>query len=86
MARHREAPDSAILDCLERVAAGVGADRLLLGGDVARRTRYRAYGGLPGLDYLPNRFLPRVRDRLGEDLLHRLLVRNPAKVLALSAS
>jgi phosphotriesterase-related protein len=84
MARHREAPDSSILDCLERVAAHGDADRLLLGGDVARRTRYRAYGGLPGLDYLPSRFLPRVRDRLGEELLRRLLVANPARVLALT--
>ncbi|WP_212612351.1 phosphotriesterase family protein [Pseudonocardia hierapolitana] len=84
MARHREASDSAVLDCLERVAAGGGGDRLLLGGDVARRTRYRAYGGLPGLDYLPSRFLPRVRDRLGEELLNRLLVTNPARVLALT--
>jgi 5-phospho-D-xylono-1,4-lactonase len=79
MARHREAPDSAILGCLERVADAGGADRLLLGGDVARRTRYRAYGGLPGLDYLPRRFLPRV----GDELVHRILVTNPARLLAL---
>lgn len=79
MARHREAPDSAILDCLERVAGTGGAGRLLLGGDVARRTRYRAYGGLPGLDYLPRHFLPRV----GEALAHRILVTNPARLLAL---
>jgi phosphotriesterase-related protein len=84
VARHREAPDSAILDCLERVVTAGAADQLLLGGDVARRTRYRAYGGLPGLDYLPSRFLPRVRDRLGAELLHRLLVTNPAKALALA--
>ena len=84
MARHRDAPDSAILDCLKRVAADGDPGRLLLGGDVARRTRYRAYGGLPGLDYLPRRFLPRVADRLGEALLHRLLVENPARALALT--
>jgi 5-phospho-D-xylono-1,4-lactonase len=83
MARHREAPDSAILDCLERVVAAGGADRLVLGGDVARRSRYRAYGGLPGLDYLPRRFLPRVAARLGEEALHRMLVTNPARLLVL---
>jgi phosphotriesterase-related protein len=65
------------------VAADGGADRLLLGGDVARSTRYRSYGGLPGLAYLPTRFVPRVRDRLGADLLHRLLVTNPARALTL---
>jgi 5-phospho-D-xylono-1,4-lactonase len=84
MARHREAPDSAILDCLERVAAVGDPARLLLGGDVARRTRYRAYGGIPGLDYLPSRFLPRAADRLGEAALHRILVKNPARALALT--
>lgn len=83
MARHREAPDSAILDCLERVAAAGDPARLVLGGDVARRSRYRAYGGLPGLDYLPVRFLPRVRTLLGDELTDLLLVTNPARLLAL---
>jgi phosphotriesterase-related protein len=85
MARHRDAPDSTILDCLERVVAVGDPARLLLGGDVARRTRYRAYGGLPGLDYLPRRFLPRVRERLGDAVLHQLLMANPARALALTA-
>ena len=81
MARHREAPDAAIIDCLERVVATGDASRLLLGGDVARRTRYLAYGGMPGLEYLPRRFLPRLRDRLGFDVVDRLLVENPARLL-----
>ncbi len=86
MARHREAPDSAVLDCLERVAASGDPARLVLGGDVARASRYRAYGGMPGLDYLPRRFLPRVRHRLGDALTDRLLVDNPARLLALRAA
>lgn len=84
MARHRDAPDAAILDCLERVVATGDRRRLLLGGDVARRSRYRAYGGIPGLDYLPARFLPRVRERVGADVLDQLLITNPARLLTLS--
>ncbi|OZM77557.1 phosphotriesterase [Pseudonocardia sp. MH-G8] len=84
MARHREAPDAAILDCLEQVLTRGDPRRLLLGGDVARRSRYRAYGGIPGLDYLPVRFLPRVRQRVGDDVLDLLLVTNPARVLTLT--
>jgi phosphotriesterase-related protein len=84
MARHREAPDTAILDCLERVVAAGDRHRMLLGGDVARRSRYRAYGGIPGLDYLPARFLPRVRERVGADVLEQLLITNPARLLTLS--
>jgi 5-phospho-D-xylono-1,4-lactonase len=81
MARHREAPDSAIIDCLERVVATGDACRLVLGGDVARRTRYLAYGGMPGLEYLPRRFLPRLRDRVGSDVVDQLLIDNPARLL-----
>ena len=83
MARHREAPDLAIIDCLERVVATGDASRIVLGGDVARRTRYLAYGGMPGLEYLPRRFLPRLQDRLGSDVVDRLLIDNPARLLTL---
>jgi predicted metal-dependent phosphotriesterase family hydrolase len=83
MARHREAPDGAIIDCLERVVATGDASRLVLGGDVARRTRYLAYGGMPGMEYLPRRFLPRLRDRLGAAVVDRLLIDNPARLLTL---
>ncbi|GAA5066271.1 phosphotriesterase-related protein [Thermocatellispora tengchongensis] len=77
-ARHREWPDSVLLDCLAEVAGRGGGDRLLLGGDVARRSRYRAYGGMPGLAYLGERFLPRLRERTGAELEHAVLVANPA--------
>lgn len=84
MGRHRDAPDSAVLDCLEQTASAGDPNRLLLGGDGARRTRYRAYGGLPGIDYLPVRFLPRVAQRLGAQALTTFLVDNPARLLAVS--
>jgi 5-phospho-D-xylono-1,4-lactonase len=86
MARHREVPDAAIIDCLERVVATGDASRLVLGGDVARRTRYLAYGGMPGLEYLPRRFLPRLRNRLGSDVVDRLLIENPARLLTQRAA
>jgi predicted metal-dependent phosphotriesterase family hydrolase len=84
VARHREAPDSAIIDCAESVIAAGGLARLLLGGDVARATRYRVYGGLPGLDYLPRRFLPRLEHRIGSKAVRRILITNPANLLTLA--
>lgn len=84
-ARHREAPDSAILDCLSRVVDGGGAGRLLVGGDVARRSRYVAYGGMPGLEYLPKRFLPRLRERLSPQDYDLVTRANGARLLALPA-
>jgi 5-phospho-D-xylono-1,4-lactonase len=81
MARVKYWPDSVLLDCLLRVATLGGADRLLLGGDVARRTAFRSYGGLPGMAYLPRRFVPRLAEMGGEDLVRRILVENPARFL-----
>ncbi|SDJ04844.1 phosphotriesterase family protein [Nonomuraea jiangxiensis] len=81
MARHREWPDSMIIDCLLDAAERGAAHRLLLGGDVARRTRYVAYGGLPGLAYLPERFVPRL-EAAAPELTRRILVDNPARYLA----
>ena len=84
MARHRNAPDSALIDCLAR-ALEQGADpaRVVIGADVARRSRFVAYGGMPGLVYLPQRFLPRLRAAIGDEVVGRITTANPAAWLAL---
>lgn len=81
MARTREWPDSVIVDCIDRVAAAGRADRILVGGDVARRSRYIAYGGMPGLAYLPTRFVPRLERLERHDLVTLVLEQNPARLL-----
>lgn len=77
-ARAREHTDAVILACLRATAEAGGGERILLGGDVARRTRYSAYGGIPGLRYLGERFVPRLRREGGDDLADAVLRRNPA--------
>lgn len=79
-------PDSMLLDCLVTVAANGGADRLLLGGDVARRSSFTSHGGLPGMAYLPRRFVPRLARLAGDDLVEQILVINPARLLAWARS
>lgn len=75
-------PDSTLIDCILAVAAGGGSDRLLLGGDAARRSSFAAYGGLPGMAYLPRRFVPRLRASGGEALVSAVLVTNPARAFS----
>lgn len=82
MSRAKYRPDSALLDCLLRVAEAGGAERILLGGDLARASSFRAYGGMPGLVYLPRKFIPRLEARGGAELVNTLLVANPARWLA----
>jgi len=80
-ARARDRPDSALIECLEKTIDGGGGDNILLGGDVARSSRYRAYGGMPGLRYLADRFLPRVVAVIGEGCMDRILRVNGARWL-----
>ncbi|WP_425145158.1 phosphotriesterase family protein [Deinococcus sp.] len=54
-------PEPVLLRLMrEMIDAGHG-DRLLLGGDTARRSYWRAYGGGPGLDYIISVFDQRMR-------------------------
>ena len=84
-ARPRTRSDAELLQLTASVVAGGGAGRIVLGGDVARATRYIAYGGMPGLAYLGEGYLPRLRALVGDEAVDRMLVDNPARLLTLSA-
>ncbi|MGM7670523.1 phosphotriesterase family protein [Microbacterium sp. A93] len=82
-ARPRTRSDAELLQLTAAVVERGAGDRILLGGDVARRTRYISYGGMPGLAYLGDRYLPRLRETIGADAVDRMLVANPARLLDL---
>jgi 5-phospho-D-xylono-1,4-lactonase len=84
-ARTQRWPDSVLLDCLLAAAEQGAASRILLGGDVARASRYRAYGGMPGLAYVGKRVLPRL-ERAAPTLVEQVLRANPARWLTASPS
>lgn len=81
MARTKQFSDEQLLGLTEQVARRGGAHRILLGGDVARASRYIAYGGMPGLAYLGDRYLPRLRELVGDETVQQLTLGNPAKFL-----
>ncbi|MGH2382858.1 MAG: phosphotriesterase family protein [Candidatus Limnocylindria bacterium] len=83
MGRTKYRPDSEILELIERVVDAGHLDRLLLGQDLGRRSSLRAYGGGPGLRYLMETFVPRLRRRIGEKAVDAILVANPARAFAL---
>ena len=75
-------PDSTILELIDDLAARGHAGRLLVGGDVGRRSMLRAYGGGPGLDYVFARFKPRLARELGGELARTIFEENPARAFA----
>lgn len=81
MARPKTRTDDELLSLTERVL-DLGLNRVMLGGDVARSSRYVAYGGMPGLQYLGDRYLPRLVQRVGPAVVATMLETNPATWLA----
>lgn len=81
-ARLKDWPESMLIDAIARAAEAGCGERILLGGDVARRSRYLAYGGVPGIPYLTQRFVPRLAERVGKDAVDAFLVSNPRRFLA----
>jgi predicted metal-dependent phosphotriesterase family hydrolase len=56
-------------------------NHVLIGGDLARSSRYLAYGGTPGLKFVAETIIEKVRGISGEDILNRVLVENPKRWL-----
>lgn len=81
-ARLKDWPESLLIDAIVRTAENGHLKQVLLGGDVARATRYLSYGGLPGIGYLTRSFAPRVEAALGADGLETILRSNPQQVLS----
>lgn len=78
-------PDSTIAELISKMSSEGFSDKILLGTDFALRTYWRAYGGGPGMDYLINNFVPRLKSfGIGEVTLNKFLVENPARAFAIN--
>ena len=77
-------PDSQLIDLMEAMAGAGHGGRMLLGLDLGQRDYFRAYGGGPGLPYLMEEFVPRLRRRIGEPAVDAILVANAAQAFAWS--
>jgi predicted metal-dependent phosphotriesterase family hydrolase len=75
-------PDSQLLDLIDAMAKAGHIDHLLLGLDLGMRDYFRAYGGGPGLGYLLDVFVPRLRKRVGQAAIDAILVANAARAFA----
>ncbi|HEX2681479.1 MAG TPA: hypothetical protein VHQ03_09325 [Candidatus Dormibacteraeota bacterium] len=73
-------PDSQLIDLIE----GGRESQIMLGLDLGQRDYFRAYGGGPGLGYLMETFVPRLRKRIGVDAVRKILVENPARAFAIA--
>ena len=75
-------PENIVVELMRTMFdAGLGT-QMLLGGDMARRSYWKAYGGGPGFDYLLTKFTPRLRaEGFSQSELETLWHHNPARWL-----
>ena len=77
-------PDTIRVDLLRQLVDDGYADRLMLSNDMGRRSYHPAYGGGPGLSWIKERFLPRLRDEgFDENVVKGFMYDNPARIYSM---
>lgn len=72
-------PESTIVELMRKMFELSLGDHILLGGDNARRSYWKSYGGGPGVAYLLRSFLPRLkREGFTEAQVDQLVTTNAA--------
>jgi phosphotriesterase-related protein len=79
--RAHHATDWRMPGAVRALAEAGHGDRLLLGGDTTS-AQARSVNGGPGMPYLLRRVRPRLEVELGEGMVERILVQNPARAFA----
>jgi phosphotriesterase-related protein len=83
VSRVRYHPDWTIVSLICRLTEAGHARRILLGMDMGRRSMWRSYGGGPGMTYLANTFLRKLRMAgMGNEQVAMFTEYNPAAALS----
>lgn len=76
-------PDSVRVELIKEMISAGYLKQLLISGDMARKSYLQAYGGGPGLKYIPTKFVARLLDEgITQDQVDEIFRRNPARWLA----
>ena len=71
-------PDNLRIDLIKMVIEEGFVKQILLSMDGGRQSYFKSYGGWPGLEYIPNVFIPMMRDAgIDEEHINQMTVENP---------
>jgi phosphotriesterase-related protein len=80
--RRKYFPESHFIELVRKMVAAGHGQQILWGGDLARQSYQCAYGGGPGMAYILEDFIPRMRQEgFSEDVITNIFVNNPARAL-----
>jgi phosphotriesterase-related protein len=82
ISKEKYAPDSKRIEFVARMVKEGYGDRIMLAGDMSRKSYWPSYGGGPGLTYILWRFVPWLRSEgVSNEAIHKIMVLNPARCL-----
>ncbi|WP_078382475.1 phosphotriesterase family protein [Sutcliffiella halmapala] len=77
-------PDSESVSLIVRMIEAGFQDKILLGTDFALRSYWKAYGGGPGMAYLLETFIPRLKKQgIPAETVNRFITQNPQNAYSL---
>jgi phosphotriesterase-related protein len=80
--RRKYFPESHFVDLVRKMVEAGHGKQIVWGGDLARQSYQCAYGGGPGIAYILEDFIPRMREEgFSEDVISDIFVNNPARAL-----
>jgi phosphotriesterase-related protein len=80
--RRKYFPELHFVELVRKMVEAGHGKQILWGGDLARQSYQCAYGGAPGLKYVLEDFIPRMRQEgFPEDVIADIFVNNPARAL-----
>jgi len=87
MGRIKYFPESTVVELIRKMFELSVGSQILLGGDNARRSYWKSYGGGPGMAYIQRTFLPRLqREGFSNEHIEQLSTRNAARAFAFAAA
>lgn len=76
-------PDSLRIELIKRICDKGYINKLLISGDMARKSYFKAYGGGPGLEFIIKKFVPRMLEEgFIEEEINIIFVKNPSYFLS----
>jgi 5-phospho-D-xylono-1,4-lactonase len=74
--------DNTIIEIIMEMCSLGFEDQIILGADFALRSYWKTLDGGPGIGYLLEKFLPRLRQVLPEETIAKFFIHNPARALS----
>jgi len=83
--RRKYFPESNFIELVRKMVEAGHGKQILWGGDLSRQSYQCAYGGQPGLKYILEVFIPRLRkEGYTEEIINDIFINNPARALLFS--